>query len=175
MINISGILCKIFGLDKDLGFLESFKGDWNRFCNSYKPRSRTISDEQFQTERREEPFLPIQVDLGNKFGEFYEIYLKHKFIPDNKFINNLDNSFWKTIQDMHDILGINAYPQKYENDPDAAYNIRWRGTLLISYMQQLSQKPFRYFGVLLLKMSIYLLVPIGLISAIVAIWAQIFR
>ena len=175
MKKLNQFLCKLLGLDKDFSFLEKFKGDWNRFCNSYKPRARMVAKEKFHAESREESFLPIQVDLGNKFGEFYEIYLKHKFIPDNKFINNLDNSFWKTIQDIHDILGINAYPQKYENDPDAAYNVRWRGTLLVSYLQQLSRKPFRYVSILLLKASIYLFIPITLLSTIIAIWIQIFK
>lgn len=164
LAKINGYCCKIFGLENDATFLNKFKEEWNRFCNSYKPRKRILKT---PLEPSEEPLLPQQAHLAEQFGRFYEIYLKHKFIPDSKFINNLDSAFWKTIQDMHDLLSMNLYPMEKENSEDAAYNVRWRGVLLINYLLQLSNNWPRFIGLIIIKITIYLMIPTTLVCYII--------
>lgn len=166
----SDSLVYLLGLKEDISFLEGFKEQWNRLCNLYKPRKRTVSKEQFERERREESFLPTQVKVGQLYPKLYEIYLKHKFLPDTKFTNVLDGSFVNTLQSMHEFIGINPYPQETDNSADLAYNIRWKGIILIEYLIILSNKPFRYLGFMLLKLSAYLAVPLVVIKLIIEIF-----
>lgn len=158
---------KITGLQKDKAFLANFKGDWNRFCNTYSPRKRTAKWEDIKNEGHE--FIPLKIKLDEQFGHFYEIYLKHKVLPDVKFINNLDISYWDTLKDMHAILGENPYPQERDNSIDKAYDIRYRGIILINYLLELSESPIRFLYYSVIKHAIYLAIPFGLILIILSI------
>lgn len=163
MSKYKDIFFNVLGISKDNGFLEQFKGDWNRFCNAYKPSKRHVTKEDLQNSYKEDLQLPIQVKLGKNFGHFYEIYLKYKFIPDNRFFINLDEEFTTTIKLMHNILGINPYPETKDNNPDEAYNIRWRAIILIEYLQELSNKPLRYLGLVIFRITIFVGVPLTLL------------
>lgn len=165
---------KVTGLQSDKEFLNTLKGNWNRFCNLYEPRKRRITKEESDVEARKESFVPSQVDLGKDFGRFYEIYLKHKILPDTKFNNNLDSSFSNTITDMFNLLGMNPYPLEKDNSSDAAYDVRYRGIMLIEYLIRLSDSPYRYIGLSLIRICIYLVVPVGVVAGLIAIWKQLF-
>lgn len=160
-------LMRITGLHEDKVFLENFKGDWNRFCNTYSPRKRTSSWEDVKNENHD--FIPLKIKLDEQFGHFYEIYLKHKVLPDIKFINNLDSSYWDTLKDMHAILGENPYPQERENSIDKAYDVRYKGIILINYLLELSESLPRFLYYSAVKHAIYLAIPFGLILVIVSI------
>lgn len=171
---VNSFLLLLTSLSSDKFFLEKFKGNWNRFCNLYKPRKRNISQGEFEIERQEESFIPVKVDLLKDFGRFYEIYLKHKFLPDTKFANKLDTSFSTTVRDMHNILGENPYPQERNNSIDAAYDVRYRKIILIEYLIRLSSDPYRYIGLLIVRISIYLAAPVGVATATIFLYQQIF-
>ena len=154
-------------MDKDGIFIEGYKADWNRFCNTYVPRNRNTTSEDYEIERIQENSLHLQVKLGHEFGRLYETYLKYKFIPDNRFFITLDEEFTTTIKLIHSILGMNPYPQTKDNDPDEAYNIRWRAIILFDYLQILANNPLRYIGLLTFRLVIFFAVPVIILLNII--------
>lgn len=147
--------------NKDKNFLTDFKADWNRVCNAYVNYVNGANVPGFAD------FSAQKNDLAEKFALFYEVYLKYKFLPDVKFINNLDKPFWDTLAEMHDFLGSNPYPHdKNKLDLDRSYNIRYRGIILIDYMIILSNKKVRFYFLSFLRICVYLLPILGLILVI---------
>lgn len=170
MNKMTDLLKKMTGLEKDKKFLEQFKGDWNRLCNSYVTEANRNPGEYARGRQHDDaPYLPQMVDLGKRYLRLHRIFTKQKILPDPKFSVSTDESFKVTLAKMHDFLSANPYPTKNKLDPDAAYDIRWRGTMLIDYLIDLSERPGRFLSTSLIRLSIYALIPIGLLSGIIAL------
>lgn len=151
---------KYFNGSKDLTFLEEFKANWNRTCNYY-------IDHVVGSQNNGENFVVEKIKTLKDFGKLYEIYLKYKVLPDIKFVNSLDRPFWDTLEGMQKFLGDNPYPTiKAKLDPDASYNIRYKGVLLIEYLEILSRQRVRFYFIQIVKYSIYLLPLVAVIAAI---------
>jgi len=150
-IDLSYLTNWLSGKD-DFTFLDEFKGDWNRTCNYYIDHvvGRTI---EYQVGN----FVSEKIDTLKKFGRLYETFLKYKFLPDLKFVNVLDKPFWDTLKEMHLFLGENPFPQDRQLSKDASYDIRYRGVMLIEYLQILSKQRLRYYLLTIVKISIYLI------------------
>lgn len=152
-------------MSKDKIFLDVFKGDWNRVCNAYIDHVRGTNSPGFTD------FNAQKIDLAEKFVTFYELYLKYKFLPDIKFINNLDKPFWDTLAEMHDFLGSNPYPENREKlDKDRSYNIRYRGVMLIDYLIILSRQKVRFYCLCFVKICLYLIPIFGVIAILINIF-----
>ncbi|TAK95080.1 hypothetical protein EPO05_05215 [Patescibacteria group bacterium] len=145
---------------EDSQFLQGFKGDWNRVCNYYINHVSGVTESPGAAN-----YITEKIEAMNKFGRLYEIFLKYKFLPDIKFVNTLDKPFWDTLKDMHDFLGDNPYPQDRTLQKDASYNVRYRGVMLIDYLEILSRQRGRYWILTLVKLSIYLIpiISVGLL------------
>ena len=147
-------------------------------CNTYVEEVASQRQPRSTQNRRErsysEPYLPQMVDFGRKYLRLHGIFTKQKILPDPKFTVSIDESYKATLGQMHDFVGANPNPVETELSMDAAYNIRWRGVMLIDYLVDLSRRPYRFLSISIVRLSIYLLIPLTLISAAVALIKTIF-